>query len=138
VPVAGRASQVRQLRCCLTVWFAALLAIAPFVRPSLPVDVAAGPAAPVDSLVAQDGTDQAKHPATGPRPAQPLMLGILSRPSVLETTLGLPPPKPALLRLSAADQPLLARQVATALGGDRKVLQRSSVGTARAPTGPPV
>lgn len=120
----------------LAAWFAALLALAPFARPSVPVELAAVPAAPPEALVAHDDA-QGEQPATGLRPAQPLALGILSRPSLLETTLGLPPVKPPLLR-PAADQPVLASQVTTALGGEpRGVFQRSAVGTARTPTGPP-
>jgi hypothetical protein len=61
----------------------------------------------------------------------------LSRLSLLETTLGLPPVKPPLLR-PAVDQPAPSLQATTAFGLDlRGVFQRSSVGTARTPTGPP-
>jgi hypothetical protein len=71
------------------------------------------------------------------RPAQPLALGILSRLLLLETTLGPPTDKPPLLR-TTADQPVLALQPLTALGGElRSLFQPSSVGTARTPTGPP-
>jgi hypothetical protein len=120
----------------LAAWFAALLAVAPFARPSVPVELAAAPAASPEALVAHDGP-QSKKPAAGVRPAQPFTLGILSRLSLLETTLGLLPLKPPLLR-PAADQPVLARGAATVLGGEpRGVFQRSSVGTARTPTGPP-
>jgi hypothetical protein len=102
----------------------------------LPVDLATVPAASVEALVTHDAA-RGQQPATGLRPDHPLTLGILSRLSLLETTLGLPPVKPPLLRM-AADQPALARQVTTALGGElRVVFQRSSVGTARSPTGPP-
>jgi hypothetical protein len=136
VPVGARAHRGHKLQRWLAAGFAALLAIAPFARPSLPVDVAAGSGAPVEALGTPDDA-RGKHPATGPRPTQPLALGILSRVSLLETPLGLPPVKPPLLR-PAADQPGFAIQVTTALGGDlRGVFQRSSIGTARTPTGPP-
>ena len=80
---------------------------------------------------------EGRQPAAELRPAQPLTPGILSRASLLETTLGLPPGKSPLLR-PVADQPALALQTTTARGGEpRAVLQRSSVGTARTPTGPP-
>jgi hypothetical protein len=102
----------------------------------LPVELAAVPAASAEALVAHDEA-QGKHPATGLRPTQPSALGILSRLSLLETKLALPPVKPPLLR-PAADQPVFALQAASALGGDpRGIFERSSVGTARTPTGPP-
>jgi hypothetical protein len=124
------------LQRCLAAWFAALLAIAPFARPSLPVDLAAVPSAAPEALVAHDEAE-GKHPAAELRPDQRFTLGILSRLSLLETTLGLPPVKPPLLR-PAADQPLAALQATTKGGGEpRGVFQRSSVGTARTPTGPP-
>jgi hypothetical protein len=103
----------------------------------LPVDPAAVPAAEPEALVAH-GEAEGKHPAAELRPDQPFTLGILSRLSLLETTLGLPPVKPPLLR-PAVDQPAPSLQATTAFGLDlRGDLQRSSVGTARAPTGPPV
>jgi hypothetical protein len=136
VPVGARAHRGDKLQRWLAAWFAALLAIAPFARPALPVGLAAIPAASPDAFVAHD-EDEDEDPTTGLRPTQPLTLGILSRPSLLETKLGLPPIKPPLLRPSA-DQPVLASQATTALGGDlRSVFQSSSVGTARTPTGPP-
>jgi hypothetical protein len=136
VPVGARAHRGDKLQRWLVAWFVALLAIAPFARPSLPVELAAIPAASTEVCVAHD-EDQGKDPAAGPRPTQPLALGILSRLPLLETKLGLPPVKPPPLR-PAADQPVLALQATTALGGDlRGVFQSSSVGTARAPTGPP-
>jgi hypothetical protein len=124
------------LQRCLAAGFAALLAVAPFARPSVPVDLAAAPVAGPEALVAHDGAED-QHPAAQLRPAQPSAPGILSRASLLEITLALPPVKPPLLR-PVADPPALALQATTALGGEsREVLQRSSVGTARTPTGPP-
>jgi hypothetical protein len=136
VPVGARAHRGVKLQGCLAACFAALLAIAPFARPSVPVDRGAVGGGAAAALVAQDET-QSKQPATGLRPAQPLALGILSRLSLLETTLGLPPVKPPLLRL-AADQPAPSSHAEAALGGElTAAFQRSSVGTARTPTGPP-
>lgn len=136
MPVAARARRGDKLRPWLAAWFAVFLAVSPFTRSTPPVDLVAAPAASQEALVAHDGT-QDKQPAAKLRPAQPLAPGILSRLSLLETTLGLPPVKSPLLR-PAPDQPVLALQAATALGGEpREVLQRSSVGTARTPTGPP-
>jgi hypothetical protein len=132
--VGTRAHRGRGLQRWLAAWFAALLAIAPFVRPSLPGTLAAAPAAP-EALLAHATGD--KQPAAELRPERPLTLGILSRLSALETTFGLPPVKPPLLR-PTIEQPALAAGVMVALGGElRDVFQRSSVGTARIPTGPP-
>jgi hypothetical protein len=100
----------------------------------LPVHLAAVAAFP-EALVAQD--DLQGERAAGLLPAQPLTLGILSRLSLVETALGLPPLKPPLLR-PVAEQPLLPRHANTVPGGEsRVVFERSSVGTARTPTGPP-
>jgi len=136
LPRSTRARRGDKLQPWLAAWFTALLVLAPFARSPVPVDLAAAPAASPEALVAHDGAED-QHPAAQLRPAQPLAPGILSRASLLETTLGLPPVKSPLLR-PVADQPALALQTTTALGGEpREVLQRSSVGTARTPTGPP-
>jgi hypothetical protein len=136
VPVGARAHRGDMLQRWLAAWFAALLAVAPFARPSVPVELAALPAASPEALVAHEDA-QGKQPAAGLRPAQPFTPGILSRLALLDTTFGLPPVKPPLLR-PAADQAVLVRGTATAPGGEpRGVFQRSSVGTARTPTGPP-
>ena len=124
-----------RLRCCFAAWLAVLLAIAPFTRPSLPVQLAAVSALS-EALVAQ-GNLQGEQPAAGLRPAQPATLGILSRLSLVETALGLPSNKPPLLR-PIAEQPLPVRHAHAMHGGEpRTVFERSSVGTARSPTGPP-
>jgi hypothetical protein len=136
VPVGARAHRGSGPQRWLAACLAALLAIAPFVRPSLPGALRSAPAASPEALVAHAG-DTGKQPAAELRPDQPLTLGILSRLSALETTFGLPPVKPPLLR-TTPEQPALAGQAMTALGGElRGVLQRSAVGTARIPTGPP-
>jgi hypothetical protein len=120
----------------LAAWFAVLLAVAPFARPLAPVELAAFPAASPEAVVAHDHA-HGKKPVAGVLPAQPFTPGILSRQALLDTTFGLPPVKSPLLR-PAADQPVLAIQTTLALGGEtRSVFQRSSVGTARTPTGPP-
>lgn len=136
VPVGRWRHRAWQLRCCFAVWSAALLVIAPVTHPSLPVDSAAVTAAFVEALAAHAAA-RGQQPATGLRPDHPLTLGILSRLSLLETTLGLLPTKPPLLR-PAADKTVLARGAALVLSGEpRELFQRSSVGTARTPTGPP-
>ena len=135
--VDGQAQTARPLRSCLAAWLGIVLALAPFARPSLPVDLAS--AASGFWLVAHDdGMAQAREPAPRVRPAQPLALGVLARWSWFETKLGPAPTKPPLAPLSAADQPLAAPNAIGALTGDtREVFDRSSVGTARRPTGPP-
>jgi hypothetical protein len=136
VPVGRRAHRGNGLQRWLAAWFAAVLAIAPFVRPSLPGALPAARAASPEALVAHAGAED-KQPAAELRPDRPLTLGILSRLSALETTFGLPSVKPPLLR-PTPEQPALARQAMTAPGAElRGVFQRSSVGTARIPTGPP-
>jgi hypothetical protein len=138
VPVLARAHRGGRLQPWLAAWFAAILVLAPSARPLLPLDLtAAAPAGAQATPVAYDGTE-GKEPAAGLISAEPLTLGILSRPSLVETTLGPPPTKLPLLRRSVG-QPVLARgAAATVLGGEpRAVFQRSAVGTARTPTGPP-
>jgi hypothetical protein len=125
-----------QLRCCLAACFAALLAIAPFARPSLPVHLAPPASGFPDALIAQDDLDR-DQPAAGLRPAQLATPGILSRLSLVETALGPLPVKPPLLR-TAAEQPLPTQGATTARRDEpRGAFERSSVGTARTPTGPP-
>jgi hypothetical protein len=121
----------------LAAWFATILVLAPCARPSLPVNLAApAPAGAPETPVAHDGTES-KKPAAGLSSAQPLTLGILSRPSLVETALALPPVKSPPLRLTT-HEPVLARGGAMVRSSaPRAVFQRSAVGTARTPTGPP-
>jgi hypothetical protein len=116
-----------------------VLALAPFAWPALPVDLAPARAASGSWLIAQDGDlAQAREPAPRVRPAQPLALGVLARWSGFEVKLGPTPHKPPLFPLNAADRPQPAPRASAALLGDhRAVFHRSSVGTARRPTGPP-
>jgi hypothetical protein len=135
VPAGARAHRGDRLQPWLAAWLSVLLTIAPFA-PSLPVELAPVRATSPEALVADDGA-QDEQPDAGLRPAQPATLGILSRLSLLETTLGLPPVKPPLLR-PMTDQPVLAVQATTALRGEpRDIFHSGSVGTARTPTGPP-
>jgi hypothetical protein len=138
VPVNSRARRGRQLQRWLAASFATLLAIAPFTRPSWTIDSAVA-AVSVESIAAQDDDRaQAKQPAAKVRPAQPSTPGILSRVSLLETALGLPPVKSPVLRSSVADELAVAPQAMTAHRGViGQLFHRSSVGTARTPTGPP-
>jgi hypothetical protein len=140
VLVCARGHTAWWLRCCLAVWFAALLAIAPFARPSLPVHLAlVAPASSVQSLAAHDNSiAQAREPATRLRPAQPSTLGILSRLSSLNPPPGTPLIKTSLLGPGAPEEAVAAARRSTGFGGDlRQTFHRSSVGTARTPTGPP-
>jgi hypothetical protein len=134
--VGARARRGDLLQRWLAAGFAAVLAIAPLARPYLPIELTAVPVASLEGLVAQDNA-HGKQPATRVRPAQPSNLGIFPRLALIEMTLGPPPAKPSLLQ-SAVDQPVLARP-ATAPGGELQwVFEPSSVGSARAPTGPPL
>ena len=134
--IGPRAHRCDMLQRLLAACFAAILAVGPFARPSTPGVLAGPPVAAPEALVAHDGA-KGQQPPAELRPGQSLAPGILSRAALRQTTLGLPPVKAPLLS-PAVDEPPLAQQAATAPGGEpRKVLQRSSVGTARTPTGPP-
>lgn len=133
--VAARAHRGDWLRRWLAAGVAVLLAIAPFTHPSSTLDFFAAASA---QSVATFDDDAASQPVPALRPAPPSSLGILSRLSLLESALGLPPVKAPLLRPNAPEAPLAAVQVATACGDDiGQIFHRDSVGTARTPTGPP-
>jgi hypothetical protein len=135
VPVFARHRRDR-LQPWLAAWFAAILVLAPCARPSLPPDLAAAPADAPEAPATHDGIE-GEPPAAGLSSAQPVTLGILSRPSLVETTLGVPPVKSPVLG-PAVHQPVLARAGAIVLAdAPTAVFQRSAVGTARTPTGPP-
>jgi len=136
---ATLAHRARQLSGCLAVWVAALLAITPVARPSLPLETAADRAAVAHAFDLRDqATTKPEERGSRLRPAQPSVPGVLSRLSLVETTFGLPPVKSAIAALGARNTSLVAPKVIGAFGGEpRKVFHRSSVGTARTPTGPP-
>ena len=132
-----RANQGEMLQRWLAASFAILLAAAPIARPLVPVEPAAHPGAAQEAIVAPDDA-QSEQPIAGVRPAQPFTPGILSRLALLERAFGLPPAQPPPLQ-PVGDQIMPAQGDRTGLGGEpRAILQRSSVGTARTPTGPPV
>ena len=136
MPVRVRAYRGEMLRRWLAAAFAILLAVAPIAPPLAPVEPAAHPGASPEAIVAHHEA-QSEQPMAGVRPAQPSTPGILSRLALLERALGLPPVKPPLLQ-PVGDQIVLAQRDRTGLRGEpRAILQRSSVGTARTPTGPP-
>ena len=131
--LGGAGRRVGQLRCCLAACFAVLLAVVPFVRPALPVAPAVAAAA-VEEFVARDVLE--KQPAAGLMPAPPLAPGVVARLVALEAKLGPPPLKPLLLR-PRVERPRPAVQAMIAFGEPAGGLERSAVGTARTPTGPP-
>jgi hypothetical protein len=69
--------------------------------------------------------------------AAPTMLGTITRPASVEAPPAPPPPKAALLRPGAAERTLLAASTPAPRRGGGGELHRSSVGSARTPTGPP-
>jgi hypothetical protein len=139
VPVNARAHRGERLQRWLAGGFALLLVIAPFTRASFTVHLAAVVAASTEVTAVDDAwIAQAKQPAAGLRPAKPSTLGILSRPSSLEPPPGLPPVKSSLLRPGTLENARAATPATAAFGGDvGPAFHRSSVGTARTPTGPP-
>ena len=139
VPVSGRARPAWQVRTCLAVWFAVLLALAPVVQPALPADAAAVPASSEESLASyDDGSRDAGAPMAGSRPAQPLGQGVLARSLLAETAFGPPPAKSPLWRPTAVTGPLVAVDATVTMADVASdVFHRSSVGSARTPTGPP-
>src|SRR5690606_16619646 len=125
-----------KLQVWLAAWAVALIVLAPFAHPSLSVELTGALAASAEPLVAPDDA-MGEQPAAKLRPVQPVTPGILSRALLLDTALSPPPAKAPLLR-PAPDQPLFAVQATPVPRGEpREVLHRSSVGTARTPTGPP-
>jgi len=138
VPAAPLAHRGNGLRSWLAVWFAALLALAPIARPSLPAEQGAAGPASLHSLDLRDQpATEAKEPGSRLRTGRPSP-GILTRPSPLDTTFGLPQLKPPLAWLGATDeQPVAPRAIAAPAGEIRAAFHRGSVGTARTPTGPP-
>jgi hypothetical protein len=109
----------------LAAWFAAVLAIAPSVR-CLPADAAAGIGSTGPAFVAQDDGD-----------AGTSMLGLPARTSSLEAALALAA-KPSGDRVTTGGPRAAPNAAAAMTGEDRPLFQRSAIGTARTPTGPPV
>jgi hypothetical protein len=128
--VSRRANRAWRWRDCLAAWFAALLAIAPVIRPTLPIDLGA-------SALRSEGSSSATEPGARLEPAQPVGFGILSRPSLVETAFGPAAAKSPLHRPGAADGWMVAADATDAPNEPTRVFHRSSVGTARTPTGPP-
>jgi hypothetical protein len=138
VRMGGRAPRAGPLSRGLAAWLAVLLAIAPLARP-LPAGL--GPirsaSAPEFAVADASGT-QAKLPAPRLQPSQPWDLGVLARWPWVETKLGLSPARAPFVRPGALDHPPVAPNVTAAqVAEPGDVFHRSSVGTARNPTGPP-
>ena len=117
--------------------FASLLAVAPCARLSWTIDHVVAAVAVASVAAQEDDLAGGSQPLAGAEPAQPAMAGLLARPSSFETSLGLPPVKSSLLRFSAPDPRPGAIRAGTAFSG-KPAFDRSSVGTARTPTGPPL
>jgi hypothetical protein len=136
VPVMQRAHRGGWRQRWLAGCAAVLLASAPFAQPSPTLDL--GTLAAAESIAAFDEAAAASQPSPALRPAPPASLAILSRQSALESALGLPPLKPPVMRPRAPWPPLAISRAAPAVDGAiGHAFHRSSVGTARTPTGPP-
>jgi hypothetical protein len=135
--VSARARRGRRLQRWLAASFASLLAITPFVRLSWTIDSVVAAVAVASVAAQEDDLAAGSQPLAGAEPAQPAMAGILARLSSFETSLGLPAVKSPLLRLSTPDPRPGAIRASTAFSG-KSAFDRSAVGTARTPTGPPL
>lgn len=133
----ARAHRGGWLQRWLATSLAALLSIAPLVRPAWIIDFPASTAASIESVDTRDGgLALPGQPAAGPPLAQLPTIGILSRLASLETAIGLPPLKSSPIRSNAPDEASVFAP-ATMVFGSEQIFHRSSVGTARTPTGPP-
>jgi hypothetical protein len=135
VPSSGRKRPARLVPTCLAV----LLAIAPIAQRMLPADAAAVPAGSEQWFDSRDrGAPDASAPEAGLRPAEPVSQGVLARSLLAEPAFGPPPAKSPLFRPTATAGPPVAPDATVTMAEvARDVLQRSSVGSARTPTGPP-
>jgi hypothetical protein len=134
VPVDRQAGGARRMRGWLAVWIALLLAGAPVARPHLP-PVSAPP------LSASDERMLAPAAATAPAVrAHQLAPRVLPRLLYVEAALAPSSAKAPPIRPRGIDQVLvLPEETGAGIGGGDtgEVFHRSSVGTARTPTGPP-
>ena len=132
-PLMGRADRSWRWRLCLASWLAALLAIAPVAERPVALDPTAAQA-----TIQPSARDHHAAPSlNGLQVAEPAGLGILSRLSLVDPTFG-PAPAKTFLRTSAPDVPAYAPEAAGVPKVDAAArFHRSSVGTARTPTGPP-
>jgi hypothetical protein len=124
VLVRRRKPRSWQLCAFLTAWLAAVLAIAPSAR-GLPADAAAGIGPIVGAFVTQDAADAGTSTLSLPTPMSSLeaALALAARPSGHRVT---------------TSGPRAAPNAAAMIGEGRPPFERSAIGTARTPTGPPV
>jgi hypothetical protein len=135
VPGDQRAHRLRQLRGGLALCLAILLTITPFARLSPTVAPQAALAASAPSYAPDGKAPWGEEPALGLQDDRP-DAGILPRLLHVEVALAPPAQKALLPRLHASIDALKPKKVG--LENDTGTdFQRSSVGTARTPTGPP-
>ena len=135
MPEDQRAHRLRQLRGGLALCLAVLLALTPAAQllPTAALQAAAALAAA--AYASGDDARAADEPALGVPGDQP-NAGILPRLPHLEGGLLPPPQKAAPPRLSASIAPLPPEKAGLDNAAEAG-FHRSSVGTARKPTGPP-
>jgi hypothetical protein len=137
VPAVSMAEEVERTKprhSSLAVAVAILLAI-PASSGGLPW-VGLGPiAAAIDASIPQQG-DLAK-PTSQVRPAQPRDLSVLARWSWLETKPSLPETIPQVRPAAVGEAPTTSEATHAPHGNPKGVINLSSIGTARRPTGPP-
>jgi hypothetical protein len=139
VPVLGQVGRGRQRLSWLVIWIVVILAAAPLARPHLPLHSVPAPLSderfgsvhgavlvPAVQTPARPQPDRPRHRIL-PRLPELLALSPLSAK--------LPPMSPD----GAAEDPAAPETSAgwSPEGGERDAFHRSSVGTARTPTGPP-
>ena len=130
-----RARRVRQLRGGLALCLAVLLGIPPLTQLFAPVALQAAVAASVPSYAPDGKASRGDEPAFGLR-SEGAHAGILPRLLHMERALAPPAPKALLPKLDASIGPSKPEQ-ATLANAAGTGFHRSSVGTARTPTGPP-
>jgi hypothetical protein len=139
VPVLEQAGRAGRSRSWLVIWIAVILAGAPFGRPDLPLQ-SPGPLSDERFAALREAVlAPAVHTPARPQPDRPRHR-ILPRLIDLAAALAAPPTKLPPMRLRGTNEALLAPEPGAARSGEgeeRDVVHRSSVGTARTPTGPP-
>jgi hypothetical protein len=135
VPGDQRAHRLRQLRGSLALCLAVLLAITPLAQLYPTVAPQAALAASAPSYAPDGNTPRGEEPAFGLQGEQP-DAGILPRLLYVEVALAPPAQKTSLPKLDAGIQPSKLEK-ARSENDAGTGFHRSSVGTARTPTGPP-
>jgi hypothetical protein len=135
VPEDQRAHRFRQLRGGLALCLAVLLAVMPLAQLLPTVGPQAAPAASAPSWASDGSFPREEEPALGLQNDRP-DAGILPRLLQLEGALAPPAQKPLLPKLHASIDPPKSQKAKPENVADTG-FHRSSVGTARTPTGPP-